>query len=317
MPSNWIFWIVFNVFVLAMLALDLGVFHRKKHVVDFREAIGWTAAWISLAACFAVLIYFFGHTMVGQSAPANSQLSLEFVTGYLVELSLSVDNLFVFLLIFRYFRVPRELQHEVLFWGVLGALIMRAIFIAAGVTLLNRFHWIVYVFGGILVYSGIKLLRQRGAEIHPDSNLLLLGFRKFFRVTNDYEGDRFFIQRGALRYATPLALVLIIVETTDLLFAVDSIPAVLAVTRVPFIVYTSNVFAILGLRSLFFALAGMIEAFHLLHYGLSVILILIGVKMLISEYVKLPTAAALAAVAGVLVVSVVLSLVFPKKESPR
>ena len=314
MPSNWIFWIVFNVFVLAMLALDLGVFHRKKHVVEFREAIGWTAVWISLAAGFAVLIYFFGHTLAGRSVPSNSQLSLEFVTGYLVELSLSVDNLFVFVLIFRYFSVPRELQHEVLFWGVLGALITRAIFIAAGVALLDRFHWIVYVFGGILIYSGIKLLRQRGAAIHPDSNLLLRGFRKLFRVTDNFEGDRFFVRRGALSYATPLALVLIIVETTDLLFAVDSIPAVLAVTRVPFIVYTSNVFAILGLRSLFFALSGMIEAFHLLHYGLSVILILIGVKMLVSEYVQLPTTVALAAVAGVLLISVVLSLIFPRKK---
>ncbi|MGA7463424.1 MAG: TerC family protein [Candidatus Korobacteraceae bacterium] len=317
MPSNWIFWIVFNVFVLALLALDLGVFHRKKHVVEFREAIAWTAVWISLAACFAVLIYFFGHTMVGRSVPTNPQLSLEFVTGYLIELSLSVDNLFVFLLVFRTFSVPRELQHEVLFWGVVGALIMRAIFIAAGVTLLNRFHWIVYIFGGILIYSGIKLLRQRGAQIHPEANPLLRGFRKFFRVTQDYEGARFFIQRGAVRYATPLALVLIIVETTDLLFAVDSIPAVLAVTREPFIVYTSNVFAILGLRSLFFALSGMIEAFHFLHYGLSVILILIGVKMLLSEYVQLPTAAALAGVAGVLVISVVLSLLFPKNENAK
>ena len=317
MPSNWIFWIVFNVFVLAMLALDLGVFHRKKHVVGFREAIGWTAVWISLAACFAVLIYFFGHTMVGRSAPTNPQLSLEFVTGYLIELSLSVDNLFIFLLIFRYFSVPREFQHEVLFWGVIGALLMRAVFIAAGITLLNRFHWIVYIFGAILIYSGIRLLRQHGAKINPEANPVLRGFRKFFRVTSNYEGGNFFVRREGLRYATPLALVLILVETTDLLFAVDSIPAVLAVTRESFIVYTSNVFAILGLRSLFFALSGMIEAFHLLHYGLSVILILIGVKMLLSEYVQLPTAVALAGVAGVLAVSVVLSLVFPKKGGAK
>jgi tellurite resistance protein TerC len=315
MPSNWIFWIVFNAFVLVMLALDLGVFHRRKDVVGLRQAIGWTALWITLAGGFAVLIYFFGHTMVGRSAPGNPQLSLEFVTGYLVELSLSVDNLFVFLLIFRYFHVPRSLQHVVLFWGVLGALIMRAIFIAAGVTLLNRFHWIVYCFGGILIYSGIKLLRQHKAKINPESNPLLRGFRKLFRVTRDYESDRFFVRRGALRYATPLAVVLVVVETTDLLFAVDSIPAVLAVTREPFIVYTSNVFAILGLRSLFFALAGMIEAFHFLHYGLAVILIMIGVKMLISEHVQVPTMAALAAVAGVLIVAVVLSLIFPKKNA--
>jgi tellurite resistance protein TerC len=314
MPSNWIFWVVFNLFVLAMLALDLGVFHRKTHAISFREAIGWTIVWISLAAGFAVLIYFFGHTMVGDHVRPNSQLSLEFVTGYLIELSLSVDNLFIFLLIFRYFSVPRHYQHVVLFWGVLGALIMRAIFIAAGVSLLRRFHWIVFIFGAILIYSGIRLLRQHGAEIHPERNPLLRGFRKLFRVTEHYEGDKFFVRRGALTFATPLALVLIVVETTDLLFAVDSIPAVLAVTREPFVVYTSNVFAILGLRSLFFALSGMIEVFHFLHYGLAVILIFIGAKMMASDYVHLPTAVALAAVAGVLLISIVLSLLFPQKK---
>ncbi len=287
MHCNWIFWVVFNVFVLAMLALDLGVFHRKKHVVGFREAIGWTLLWIGLAGIFAVFIYFFGHTMVGAARSANSQLSLEFITGYLIEQSLSVDNLFVFLLIFRYFAVPQRVSStRCLFWGVLGALIMRAIFIAAGVTLLNRFHWIIYIFGAILIYSGIKLLRQHGAEIHPEKNPLLRVFRKVFRVTKDYEGGKFFVRRGALTYATPLALVLIVVETTDLLFAVDSIPAVLAVTREPFIVYTSNVFAILGLRSLYFALAGMIEALPFAALRLSLILIFIGVKMLASDYLR-------------------------------
>jgi tellurite resistance protein TerC len=315
MPSNWIFWVLFNVFVLAMLALDLGIFHREKRVVHLREALGWTAFWIALAAGFAVLIYFFGHTMVGGHARPNHQLSLEFVTGYLIEISLSVDNLFVFLLIFRYFRVPRALQHDVLFWGVVGALIMRAIFIAAGITLLNRFHWFIYVFGAILIYSGIKLLREHGRDVNPDANPLLRGFRKLFRVTEDYEGERFFVRRGAIRYATPLAVVLLMVETTDLLFATDSIPAVLAVTREPFIVYTSNVFAILGLRSLYFALAGMIESFHFLHYGLSIILILIGVKMLVSNYVEIPIAVALAMVGGVLLLSVVLSVMFPKATS--
>lgn len=314
MPSNWILWIVFNVFVLAMLALDLGVFHRKKHHVGFREAIGWTVVWISLAGLFAVLVYLFGQEMVGRTARPNEQLSLEFITGYVIELSLSVDNLFVFLLIFRYFAVPRQFQHEVLFWGVIGALIMRAIFIVAGIALLNRFHWVIYVFGAILVYSGIRLLRQHGAEIQPESNLLLRGFRKAFRVTKEYEGGKFFTRRGALTYATPLALVLIVVETSDVLFAVDSIPAVLAVTREPFIVYTSNVFAILGLRSLFFALSGMIDAFHFLHYGLSIILILIGAKMLASNYVEIPTAVALAAVAVVIVISIVLSLLFPDRK---
>lgn len=317
MPSNWIFWIIFNVFVLLMLTLDLGVFHRKKHVVSFREAIGWTIAWMGLAAVFAVLIYFFGHTMVGHAKVSNSQLSLEFITGYVIEQSLSVDNLFVFLLIFRYFAVPKHYQHDVLFWGVLGALVMRAMFIFAGVTLLDKFHWVIYIFGAILIYSGIKLLRQYGAKIHPETNPLLRLFRRLFRVTRDYEGEKFFVRRGAVRYATPLALVLIVVETTDLLFAVDSIPAVLAVTRQPFIVYTSNVFAIMGLRSLFFALSGMIETFHFLHYGLSIILILIGVKMLVSSYVEVPTTLALGAVAGVLVLSIVLSLIFPAPKHPH
>src|SRR5271157_2552012 len=307
MPSNCIFWVLFNLFVFAMLALDLGLFHRDKHVVELREAIGWTAVWIALAACFAVLIYFFGHTMVGHARP-NSQLSLEFVTGYVIELSLSVDNLFVFLLIFGYFRVPRAYQHEVLFWGVLGALVMRIIFIVAGITLLNRFRWFIYIFGAILLYSGIKLLLQKDQQIHPEANPVLRGFRKLFRVTEDYEGSRFFVRRGLVRYATPL-----MVETTDVLFATDSIPAVLAVTREPFIVYTSNVFAILGLRSLYFALAGMMETFHFLHYGLSLILIFIGVKMIASHYVQVPIGVALGVVAGVLAVSVGLSVIFPKR----
>jgi len=315
MPTNWIFWILFNLFVLAMLALDLGVFHREKHAVKFREAIGWTCFWMALAACFALLIYFFGHTVAGGHAETNPQLSLEFITGYVVELSLSVDNLFVFLLIFRYFRVPRELQHNVLFWGVVGALVMRAIFIVAGVALLRRFHWIIYIFGAILIYSGIKLLAEHGKTIKPDANPVLRTFRHFFRVTDDYHGDRYFIRRGVMRYATPLAVVLLMVETTDLLFATDSIPAVLAITRNPFIVYTSNVFAILGLRSLYFALAGMIEAFHFLHYGLSVILIFIGVKMLASNFIEIPIGVALGVVAGVQVLSVGLSLAFPRRSN--
>jgi len=314
MPANWIFWVTFNVFVLAMLALDLGVFRRHKRVVGFREAIGWTTLWVGLAGVFAALIYLFGATMVGGSARPNSELSLEFITGYIIEQSLSVDNLFVFLLIFRYFHVPRRFQHDVLFWGVIGALIMRAIFILTGVSLLNRFHWVIYLFGAILIYSGIRLLRQSGAQVHPESNLLLRGFRRLFRVTDEYEGSRFFVRRDAMTYATPLALVLIVLETTDVLFAVDSIPAVLAVTREPFIVYTSNVFAILGLRSLFFVLSGMIETFHFLHYGLSVILIFIGLKMLASNYVEVRTEIALVIVAGVLLISVALSLLFPSEE---
>jgi tellurite resistance protein TerC len=314
MPSNWTFWVLFNLFVLAMLALDLGLFHREKHEVEVREAIGWTLVWITLAACSAVLIYFFGHSIVGRHAAAGPRLSLEFVTGYLIELSLSVDNLFVFLLIFRYFNVPRSLQHQVLFWGVLGALVMRAIFIVAGIALLNRFHWFTYIFGAILVYAGFNLLRQKGKAIHPETNPVLRGFRRLFRVTDNYRDGRFFVQHGLVRYATPLAVVLLLVETTDLLFATDSIPAVLAVTREPFIVYTSNVFAILGLRSLYFALAGMIEMFHFLHYGLALILIFIGVKMLASSYVEIPIVVALGVVAGVLTVSIGLSLAFPNNS---
>ena len=312
MPSNWLSWLLFNLLVLAMLALDLGLFHREKHVVELREAIGWTLVWITLAACFAVLIRFFGHSIVGAHAAPSSQLSLEFVTGYLIELSLSVDNLFVFLLIFRYFNVPGSLQHQVLFWGVLGALVMRAIFIVAGITLLNRFRWSIYIFGAILVYSGFRLLRQKGKAIHPERNPVLRGFRQLFRVTDDYADGKFFVRRGLVQYATPLAVVLLLVETTDLLFATDSIPAVLAVTREPFIVYTSNVFAILGLRSLYFALQGMIEMFHFLHYGLSLILIFIGVKMLVSGYVEIPIGVALGVVGGVLAASVGLSAAFPK-----
>jgi tellurite resistance protein TerC len=219
----------------------------------------------------------------------------------------------VFLVIFRYFAVPRKYQRKILFWGVVGALVMRGIFILVGIKLLNAFSWLIYVFGAILIYSGIKLLGQEDKEIEPEKNIVLRIFRKFFRLTDNYEDDKFFVVRQGIRYATPLAVVLVMIETTDLLFATDSIPAVLAITREPFIVYTSNVFAILGLRSLYFVLAGMIEVFHLLRYGLSVILIFIGVKMLVSHYVKIPIGIALGAVAGVLLISIVLSLIFPKK----
>jgi len=297
-----LFWIIFNLFVLAMLGLDLGVFHRRAHTVKFREALAWSAVWIALAVIFAVVVFFW-HGRI----PA-----LEFVTGYVIELSLSVDNLFVFLLIFRFFQVPAVHQHKVLFWGILGALIMRAVFIAAGVGLIQRFHWIVYVFGAFLVYSGIKLFFQEEAEIHPEKNPVLRLFRRFVPVTKDYEGDKFFVRRAGL-YATPLFVVLLVVETTDLLFAVDSIPAILAITRDAFIVYTSNVFAIMGLRSMYFALAGMMEMFRYLHYGLSLVLVFVGAKMLLSHYLEIPTPVALAAVAGVLAISVIASVANPKK----
>ncbi len=301
--NHLLFWVLFNLFVLAMLGLDLGLLNRPGHSVKFREALGWSAVWIALAAAFAILIYFWrGHTP-----------TLEFVTGYVLELSLSVDNLFVFLLLFRYFRVPAEYQHKVLFWGILGALVMRGIFIVAGVGLLAKFHWIVYVFGALLVYSGIQLFLQDEAEVHPERNPVLRLLRRWIPVTERYEGEKFFVRREAL-YATPLLVVLVVVETTDLLFAVDSIPAVLAITRDAFIVYTSNVFAILGLRAMYFALAGVMEMFRYLHYGLALVLVLVGAKMLASHYYEMPTAPTLAIIAGILLVSVLASLV-PSKKS--
>ena len=301
-----LFWIFFNVFVVAMLVLDLAVFHRKPHAIRFREALGFSILWVALAAAFAVFVFYW----------RGRATSLEFVTGYLVEESLSVDNLFVFLLIFRYFRVPSNYQHKVLFWGILGALIMRGIFIFAGVTLIRRFHWIIYVFGAFLIYTGIQLFRQQDHDIDPEQNPVLKLVRRWIPVTRDYVGGRFTVRQPGL-YATPLLMVLIVVETTDVLFAADSIPAVLAITHDPFIVYTSNVFAILGLRSLYFALAGMMEAFHFLHYGLSAILVFIGIKMLLSSYYPIPTEYALIAVGGVLLIAVVGSLVIAPKEKRR
>ena len=299
-----LFWILFNVFVLVMLALDLGVFNRRAHTVGFREAMVWSGMWVALAIAFAVVLYFWqGRTV-----------SLEFATGYVIELSLSVDNLFVFLVIFRFFRVPGELQHRVLFWGILGALITRGFFIAAGVGLIHQFGWIIYIFGALLVWSGFKLLLQGDAEIDPEKNFVLKGFRKWIPVTDDYVGEKFWVRQPGL-YATPLVVVLLVVETTDILFAVDSIPAVLAITLNAFIVYTSNVFAIMGLRSMYFAVAGLMDYFEYLHYGLSAVLIFIGAKMLLSHYYKIPIHIALATVLGVLILSVAASLLFPKKPA--
>ena len=297
-----LFWIAFNLFVLAMLAVDLWIFNRPAHLVTFRQALAWSLTWIALAGAFAVLVYWWrGH-----------DAALEFTTGYIIELSLSVDNLFLFLVIFRYFQVPSQLQHKVLFWGIIGALFMRGIFIIVGVKLIQSFHWIIYAFGAFLVYSGIQLFREEEVGVQPEKNPVLRLFRRWVRVTETYEGERFFVRRAGF-YATPLLVVLLVVETTDLLFATDSIPAVLAITLKPFIVYTSNVFAVLGLRSLFFVLAGMMEVFHYLHYGLSIVLIFIGSKMLISDYYRIPTGMALAAVGGVLALSVLASLIIPKK----
>jgi tellurite resistance protein TerC len=297
-----LFWILFNLFVLAMLALDLGVLNRKSHRIGFREALLWSAVWIALAACFAAFVFYWqGRT------PA-----LEFVTGYVIELSLSVDNLFVFLVVFRYFKVPDTQQHNVLFWGIVGALVMRGLFILAGVGLIRRFEWITYLFGTMLIYSGYKLLRQGETEIHPENNPMLRLFRKIMPVTNEYEGGKFFVRRPGLS-ATPLFIVLLMIETTDVLFAVDSIPAVLAITLNAFIVYTSNVFAILGLRSMYFALAGMMDLFHYLHYGLSIVLIFVGLKMIGAHYVHIPTIWALTTVIAVLASSVAASVLLPRK----
>lgn len=285
-----------------MLALDLGVFQRKGHVVKFREAVTWSLVWIALAGIFAAIVFYWhGRTE-----------SLEFVTGYVIELSLSVDNLFIFLLIFRYFRVPPKDQHKVLFWGIVGALVMRAVFILLGVTLIQRFHWIIYVFGALLVYSGIKLLSEEEREIQPERNPILRLLRRWMPVTDNYEEGKFFIRRPKL-FATPLLVVLIVIETTDLIFATDSIPAVLAITLNAFIVYTSNIFAILGLRSMYFALSGMMEIFHYLHYGLSLVLIFIGGKMLVSHFYQIPTHISLVVVAALLLASVGASLAFPNK----
>ena len=295
-----LFWILFNLFVVVVLTFDLGVLHRRPHVIKFREALGWSAAWILLAASFAVLVYFWH----GRGA------TLDFVTGYLIEQSLSVDNLFVFLLIFRYFRVPAQHQHKVLSWGIVGALAMRGVFILLGVSLIHRFAWITYVFGAFLVYTGIQLFRHKEMQVNPEGNLLIRAFRRWVPVTPDFVEGKFLVRRKGL-YATPLLIVLLVVETTDLLFAVDSIPAVLAITTDPFIVYTSNVFAILGLRSMYFALAGMMEAFHYLHYGLSVILVFIGAKMLLAEFYPIGTHVALAVVIGVLAISIAASVLHP------
>ena len=285
-----------------MLALDLGVFNRRAHPLGFREALTWSGVWIGLALTFALVVYFWhGHTS-----------ALEFVTGYVVELSLSTDNLFLFLVIFRYFKVPDEYQHRVLVWGILGSLIMRGIFIFTGVGLFHRFHWITYAFGALLVYSGAKLLGQKAPEIHPEKNPLLRMFRRVMPVTDDYVDGKFFVRRPML-CATPLLVVLLFIETTDVILAVDSIPAVLAITLDAFIVYTSNVFAILGLRSMYFALAGLMELFHYLHYGISVVLILVGTKMLISHYYKLPTEWALGMIVMVLATSIVASVLHPQR----
>lgn len=298
------FWIGFHIFVGVMLVVDLFAVQRKRRAMHLREALGWSALWVALAAAFAVFVF----------AQRGHQAALEFTTGYLVELALSVDNLFVFLLIFRYFQVPSQSQRSVLFWGILGALVMRGVFIAAGVALIQRFHVLIYIFGAFLVFIGARLLREEQKEIEPEKNFALRLVRRILPVTNEFHGEKFFLRRNGL-WATPLLITLVVVETTDVIFATDSIPAILAITRDGFIVYTSNVFAILGLRAMYFALAKLMDAFHYLHYGLAVVLMFIGAKMLASGYYEIPTLWALAVVVSVLGLAVGASLLFPKKKA--
>jgi tellurite resistance protein TerC len=301
--SLWL-WAGFNVFILAMLALDLGVFHRKSHAVSLRESLTWTGMWVVLALLFNASVWHY----------AGSAKALEFFTGYLIEKSLSVDNVFVFALLFSYFAVPPKYQHKVLFWGILGALIMRAIMIALGAALITKFSWIIYVFGAFLILTGIKMIVKREEEIHPERNPVVRWFKKLMPVTPEYHGDKFFVRENGIRMATPLFVVLLLVEFTDLIFAVDSIPAIFAVTKDPFIVYTSNVFAILGLRSLYFALAGVMDKFHYLKIGLGVVLSFVGVKMILAHTAwKIDTLVSLGVIVVILTTSVVWSLLKPKK----
>ncbi len=298
------FWI-FNLVITLLLLLDLFVFHRKAHVIHVKEAIWLSAFWIAVALAFNVYVYYLRGT----------EDALKFLTGYLVEKSLSVDNLFVFVLIFSYCHIPPHLLHTVLFWGVLGAIVMRAIFILCGIALINMFHWIIYLFGIFLIYTGIKLALEKDKKIEPENNPLIKLFQKFVPVTHEFHGDHFFIKQAGRYVATPLFIALLAVEITDVIFAVDSIPAIIGITNDPFIVYTSNILAILGLRSLYFALAHIITRFHYLNYGLAAILIFIGVKMLLAGYFHIPIGISLGVIAAILAISVIASLLDPKEET--
>ncbi len=293
-------WVGFNVFVLAILALDLGLFHRKSSEITIKEAFLWTGLWVVLAFVFNILVYY----------TAGAEKAFEFFTGYLIEKSLSVDNIFVFILIFSYFQVPPSYQHKVLFWGILGALVMRAVFIFVGVELIHRFHWLIYIFGGFLVYTGIKIVKSGGIKIDPSKNPLIKFIKRFFKVTEEYVGDRFIVKIDGQIWLTPLFLVLVLIEFTDLVFAIDSIPAILAISDDTFIVYTSNVFAILGLRSLYFALSGIERYFKYLKYGVSAILIFVGLKMAIVDLYKIPIEISLAFIFVALSLATLASMLF-------
>ncbi|MBO9703061.1 MAG: TerC family protein [Sporocytophaga sp.] len=304
---NVFYWIFFNVFVLIILAFDLGVFHRKAHVVSFKESILWTVFWISLALSFNLIIYLW----------QGPDQALDFLTGYLIEKSLSIDNIFVILLIFKYVQVPDQYQHRVLFWGILGALVMRAIFIFLGIELLERFHWLVYIFGAFLIIIGIRMAVRKEKKVEPKKNIMINLVKRFIPATPKYDSDKFFIRIDHKRHMTPLFFSLIMIETTDLIFAVDSIPAILAITTDKFIVYTSNVFAILGLRSLYFAFAGLMQKFRYLHYGLASILVFVGVKMILTDIFKIPTLIALIVVIGILIVSIVGSVLVERNKDQK
>ena len=304
MSHQILLWVGFNIFVLILLALDLGVFHRGDRVIKLKESLFWSAIWIVVALLFNIAVYFW----------RGPEVALQFLTGYLIERSLSIDNLFIFLMIFSYFRVASQLQYKVLFWGILGALIMRAFFIATGVVLITMFHWVIYVFGAFLIFTAARMAFEKGKEMHPEKNPVLRIFRRFMPITEDYAGNKFFIRKEGKLYATPLLVVLLVIESTDVVFAIDSIPAILAVTTDPFIVYTSNVFAILGLRALYFALASIIGMFHYLKIGLSIILAFVGLKMLLSNFYQLPVSVTLGVVALTLVVSILASLIFPQSR---
>lgn len=313
MTTSWI-WIAFNLFIVSMLALDLGVFHRKTRTLPLKEAMGWVATWVALALLFNLGVYLFWADFFPASGYGRGEAALLFLTGYLIELSLSVDNLFVMALIFSSFAVPAAYQHRVLFWGILGALIMRGAMIAGGAALIEKFHWIIYIFGAFLVFTGIKMILHREKEFHPEKGFFIRQLRRFLPVSDRFEKDRFFVRRAGLLMATPLFMVLVLIEATDLVFAVDSIPAIFGITTDPFLVYASNVFAILGLRSLYFVLAGFMGLFLYLKPALSAILVFVGGKMLLADYVKIPPLASLGVVASILAVAVLLSIAVAKRR---
>jgi tellurite resistance protein TerC len=303
MSEEIILWGAFSLFVIGMLALDLGVFHRKSHTVSVKEALTWTAVWIALAMLFNLFVYHY----------FDKEKALEFFTAYVVEKSLSIDNIFVIIMIFSYFRVPDAYQHKVLFWGIFGALVMRVIFIFAGIELIHKFHWLIYVFGGFLIFTGARMLFGEDKPLDPEKNPMVKFVRRMFPVTESFEGDKFFVKRDHRIWATPLFIVVMLIEGTDLIFAVDSIPAIISISDDTFIVYTSNVFAILGLRSLYFALAGIEKYFTYLKYGLATILVFVGVKMVIVDFYKIPIEISLIIIAFLLAISMIVSVVLKKK----